>query len=92
MFNYLKDGNLEKLLAKLNWVEQNAINSGLGPIGFANLWFKFGHQDTLATTIQDIYRDLQLPASHPNRQLMIEQFELVSKDLNPDNELRVYFS
>lgn len=91
MFNYLKDGDLERLLAKLNWVEQLAMDSGLGTAP-KSLWFKFGHQDTLATTIQDIKRDLTLPASHDNRKLIIEQFELVTNSLSPDNELRVYFS
>lgn len=90
MFNYLKDGNLGQLISDLNRVQDHAIEN-IGGEG-ASLWFKFGADDTLATTIGDIARDLQLPSSHGNHKLMIENFDLVVNNMDANKELRVFYS
>lgn len=56
------------------------------------LWFRFGKHDTIVTTIKDIERDLSLPTNHNNYKFMIEKFEIVTSDTNPNNEIRIYFS
>lgn len=56
------------------------------------LWFKFGEDDTLATTILNLKNDLSLPKGHGNHKFRIQQFDIVFMDIDPKNELRVYFS
>jgi hypothetical protein len=80
MFNYTKDGNVQKLVNRLREIESH---SG------GELWFRFGKDDTLATTIDDINVDLCLPKYHPNYELMVEKFEGVC-GIEPDKELRVF--
>jgi hypothetical protein len=90
-FKYLKKQiTFEELISNLKDIEytiiRNRINEGLPIVGF-NLWFKFGNDDTLVTTISDIEKDL----CNSNRELRLEEFELVI-GLDPNNELRIYFS
>lgn len=89
MFNYLKDGDDEKLMSSLRTVEEDAKERIGGEN--ASLHFKFGSMDTLCTTIGDIEKDVSLPSSHPNKKYLVECFEGVI-GLEPCDELRVYYS
>ncbi len=90
MFNFLKNKDLDKLLADLNRTEKHASENMAGKdIGKdASLCFKFGDDDTLVTTIGDIAKDLSLPSKHGNHKLMIENFESIINE----SELRVFYS
>ena len=93
MFNYLKDNDLEKLIADLSRIESIAIDKSIEEDGYnetedKTLWFKFFSGDTGATDISDIKRDLEGPT---NREYMLDNFKLTT-ELDPDNELQVYFS
>ena len=85
-FNYLKDDNEIKLydilfkIESLCRVEYKSIDSTLG--------FRFGEDDTLVYTINDILNDL----SNKNREFMLENFNRVTKDTNPYNEIIIYFN
>jgi len=92
MFKYLKDRNKKALLEKLLEV-QNYCNIKYGNLlGEKSLWFKFGEDDTLSTTIDEIDVLLSLPKTHINNAYILEQFELVTNDIDPKNELIVYYS
>lgn len=86
IFNFLKDGDIEKLIADLKRIETHAEENVGGED--ASLWFKFTDDDTQATDIGNIENDLQLPVSHNNRKLLIENFEGVIND----HEIRVFYS
>ena len=86
MHQYLKDTDLDKLIERLSTIETHA-KAKIGGKD-CTLWFKFGYDDTLATDIYDIKRDLK----GINRGFTIERMQRVSKDLNPQNELKVFFS
>jgi len=90
IFIFLKDGNQEKLIKTLTELENyvRAYNS----IPDAKLSFKFGEDDTLITTINDINTDLSLPKKSKNREFLIERFELICKDINPKNEIKVFYN
>jgi hypothetical protein len=88
IFQYLKDSDLEKLLTDLYRIEDIA-RKAISEHG--ELWFKFGLDDTLATTIENIKTDLKLPDTHPNKKLLIGQFHLVT-GIDPDDELQVFYS
>ncbi len=86
MFNFLKDNDSDKLIAELKKVETHAKETFGGKD--KNIWFKFGSSDTLTTTISDIKTDL----TTRNRNHILDNFKLVTSDLNPQNELQVFFS
>ena len=86
-YNYLQSGNLENLIKGLRRVETLARNENEGTVS-GDLWFKFSSDDTLATTIRDIEKDLSFP-SHNNYKFLIERIE-GAIDLN--GELFVYYS
>jgi len=88
MFNFLKNDNIDELIAELRRIEKHAIKNDPNPKG-KGLWFKFGKHDTLATSIGDLENDLM---GKINRQFTIERFELITEDLDYDKELRVFFS
>jgi hypothetical protein len=54
------------------------------------LWFKFSKNDTLATTISDIERTFTHDTRN-NQEFLLERMESVC-GLNPDNELRIFYS
>jgi hypothetical protein len=54
------------------------------------LWFKFSKDDTLATTISDIERTFTHDTRN-NQEFLLERMESVC-GLNPDNELRIFYS
>lgn len=84
IFNYLKDRDMGKLITSLKGYEET--------YGKGGLWFKFGDDDTLSTTIDDIEKMLQLPKQHNNHIWLVDCFKLVSMDINPSHEISVYFS
>jgi hypothetical protein len=88
MFKFLKDFDVDKLIADLRRIELHAYNDDDEPED-KGLWFKFGHDCTGATTIRDIKEDLN---GVVNRQYRIDSFKLVTEDLDPNKELRVFFS
>lgn len=90
MFNYLKNGNENLLISELKRAEQFMTDT----YGGKNkcLWFKFGLDDTLATTITDIIIALKSPVNSRNRKLLIDGFQLVTKDLEIKNELQAFYS
>lgn len=54
------------------------------------LWFKFGEDDTMATTIQNLKQDLNLSHSDPNRMFIEEKIGMLVDDL--ECKLLVYYS
>jgi hypothetical protein len=88
---FLKDKDATKLVSKLRNIELHAKDS-IPDSEKKSLWFKFGCGDTLSTDIDNIKISLSLFQNQSNYKLLIEQFELVTQDINPDNELEVYFS
>ena len=91
MFEFLKNGNVQNLIERLKRIEdihRKEIECTDDELG---LWFKFGSDDTLATTIEDIEKDLNLPSNHGNHKLLIDKF-LLAIDNNPETELMIYFS
>lgn len=86
---YLKNNDTNELVKELRKAEKYCF-SEYGKD--KTLWFKFGQDDTLATTISDIANDLNLPSKHSNKRFLIERFEMVTKDLKHKNELQVFFS
>ncbi len=89
-FNYLKNENLDALINELERIQKDA-DENIGGKDFT-LWFKFFDNDTGATDIGEIKNDLSLPAKHSNRLYMLDKFMICTKDINPKNELQVYYS
>jgi hypothetical protein len=92
IFNFLKDGDKANFVERLKMYERHAFVNRVSTDADASMWFKFGTNDTLATTIDDIERTLELPTTHGNYKHMIEGFELVTEDLDHKKEIRVYYS
>lgn len=98
-FNYLKDRDLEKLEQTLLNIENFARKKYNGSSD-EGIWFKFSKDDTMATTIKDIIKDLYLPPTHNNYKFMVENLEKAVSGLQHDSitgemmsdELMVYFS
>jgi hypothetical protein len=89
MFNYLKNSDLQMLLnALIKAQEYYQALHGKGKV----IWFRFGSDDTLCTTISDIETALCLPENHGNHKLMLEQFAMVCNSMDANLELEVYFS
>lgn len=91
MFRFLHDNDLDVLLEDLKRIEAHAVDKYGNDEG-ESMWFRFFKGDTLATDIRNIENDLSLPEGHSNYKLLVERFDMVTKDINPENELRVYFS
>lgn len=91
MFNFLKDNDLDALLEDLKRIEGIVSRNQISSANEASLWFRFGSDDTLSTTIRNIEVDLA-SSSNNDHKYMIENFEMVTKDINHENELRVYYS
>tara|TARA_R110000796_G_scaffold58413_6_gene134967 strand:+ start:683 stop:1015 length:333 start_codon:yes stop_codon:yes gene_type:complete len=92
-FIFLQDGDKDALTLKLGGIETHAFeNLEIEDKEGMSLWFKFGHDYALATDIGDIINDLSLHDTHPNRLFMLDNLKRVTKDINPDNELRVFYS
>jgi len=84
IFRFLKDNDKPKLIKSLrkcetHYKERNEYGED------CSLWFKFGHDDTLCTTISDIDNE-------KNIKYFLDKFKLVVSDMNECNEIRVYFS
>jgi hypothetical protein len=91
IFEFLKDLDSKKLISKLRNIELHAKDS-ISNSDEKTLWFKFGNDDTLSTDIKDIEFELLLPSSHENNKRLINLFEMVTKDIEPSHEIRVFFS
>lgn len=94
MFIYLRDNDLDKLIADLIRIENYARDKAIEKEGYnetedKTLWFKFFDGDTGATDISNVKRDLE---SVTNREYMLNNFRITTEDLDPDKELRVFFS
>lgn len=99
-FKYLKNQiSTKELIDGLKAVEKRVIRDhiertevdldmSIEEINECGLWFKFGKDDTLVTTISDIEREV---GNLNHRDFRMEAFERVV-GLNPDNELEIYFS
>ena len=90
IFKYLKDEDLDKLITSLKEYEEYCRQTYGG--GKRNLWVKFGEDDTLSTTINDIENILRLPRRHLNHIWLIDCFKLVTMDINPSHEICVFYS
>lgn len=91
MFEFLKNGNVQNLIEKLERVEEHHSEEIECTDDEKGIWFRFGSDDTLATTINDIERDLNLPSNHGNHKLLIDRMKMVI-DLNSNVDLLIYFS
>jgi hypothetical protein len=86
-FNYTKEKiDLDEMISKLKDIEKTVRKDIKED---KNLWFRFFQGDTLATTIDDIYKDLSLPKSHDNHQLMLDNLKKTSE---LENEIEIHFS
>lgn len=81
IFNYLKDNDIDKLISKLKELENHSNDV---------LMFRFGNNNSILYSIKEIEKDLSLPNSHNNKILLLESFDIVTKDINPENEIKVY--
>jgi hypothetical protein len=91
MFEFLKNGSVENLIEKLNGIEnyhREEIECTDDELG---LWFKFGNDNTLVSTIDDIRIDLSNPIANDNRKLLIDKMKMII-NLKSDTELIIYFS
>lgn len=91
IFNYLKDSDVDRLIEDLSRVEEICFNEDETKDETKDLWFKFGDDDTAASTIFNVHVTLLLPPKHPNHILLLEQFNRCI-GLEPENEIRVYYS
>jgi hypothetical protein len=91
MFNYLKHKDVGILVEHLMEVEFDAIRKEKEHIPQVGLYFKFGQDDPLTTTIADIRQTLKY-GNQRDKDFLIEQFEKVISVINPDDELEVYFN
>jgi hypothetical protein len=83
-FNFLKDGDEDKLMNELysietHWKSWHGIQRTT-----KNIWFRFFHNDTAATTIENIKTDLHSPNREHILACMKVCYELA--------EIEVYFS
>lgn len=82
-----KGEDVDILIQDLKRIQTHAKNEIGGKDN--TLWFKFGSDDTAATDIKDIERDLK---SSVNREYIKSKMRLVINDIEVDNELRVFYS
>ncbi len=81
--NYLQGHlSLEDLVDQLQRIESQLKQEK--PEG--GLWFKFSQDDSLATTISDLEKDL---SDNKNREFTMERMR---EAINLDNELFIYYS
>jgi hypothetical protein len=91
IFKYFVEKDIDDLIAELKRNEEHykqqieCTNNEMG------MWFRFGSDDSLANTIDDIERDLNLSKNHPNHKHLIDRFLLVIGN-NPQAELLIHFS
>ena len=74
--------SLEQLIHQLRQVEAQLRRSDFK----GSLWFKFSQDDSLATTIADLQKDL---SDVRNREFTLERME---EAINLENELFIYYS
>jgi len=87
--DYLKTKNLNELVVALSKAEVHARNDkGFGADGI--LWLRFGKEDSIAWSIKDIEKDLSLDEDDGTREFLEELFEYVTKDIDPEKQLRLY--
>ncbi len=84
---YLDTKDVDNLIAALQKVEQYHRNETDLPAD-ADMWFRFGSDDTLVNTISDIQNDLRKPSGHPNRKMM----ESNLTDACKNADIEIYFS
>ena len=60
LFKYLRGASLEQTIERLREIESIAARGG------KTMWFRFFKDDTAATSIFDLEKDLRLPPNHPN--------------------------
>jgi len=89
MYTYLKSRDLKSLLNTL--IELQERYRALHGEG-KSIWFRFGDDDTLCTTISDIEVALCLPEKHTIHKLMLEQFAMVCNEMDATHELIIYFN
>ena len=87
---YLKDIEYQLYMREFESVDQwndsdEFIESELNKLESMYLWFKFFKGDTLATTINDIIKDLDCPT---NKNYILRNLDSAIND----NELEIYFS
>lgn len=83
--------NVQNLIEKLKQIESHYKTTIECTDHEKGMWFNFGSNDTLATTISDIEKDLNLPNNHGNRELLIDKMKMIV-DLNSGIELMIYYS
>ncbi len=83
-FNYIKNGDEEKLMDELYSIEKHWKTLNKIQRTTQNIWFRFFHNDTAATTIKDIKTDLHSPNREHLLACMKVCYELA--------EIEVYFS
>lgn len=89
---YMKDIGVSELCVKLRTYEEY-MRKKYPEIENANLWFKFGLDDTEATTIAGVYDMLSLSHTSPNRQYLEEKIGIVTENpLDENYKLQVFFS
>lgn len=90
-FKFIKKQiDLDELITLLYMVESEHRFVENLPKDDKGLWFKFGKDDTLATTISSIER-IFMYDHKSNQEFLLECMEAVC-GLNPDNELQIFYS
>lgn len=89
MFSYLRTRELSRLVDNLKDTEEFIATKTNMNIPDGGLWFKFGKDDTLATTIDDIRYTLSSAVDTSKREFLLEQMRSVT---TKNQELYVYFS
>lgn len=85
-----KEIDLDELITGLTKIEtEHRYLNGL-PNDDEGLWFKFGKDDTLSTTILNIERIFMYDSKN-NQEFLLERMEAAC-GLNPDNELEIFYS
>ncbi len=89
-FYYYLNGKitLSVLVTQLKYIE-SIENDKLDKNEGESLWFRLFGNDTEATSISDIERDLRLPTTHPNYIAMKDKLRL---SIELENEFQIYFS
>lgn len=96
-FEYLKGLRTKgQLITSLMMVETEIKDilkvKGVELNGDESLWFRFGSDDPLVNTIEDMKIMLEMPENHPNHKHILNKMELITGDINPENEIQIYYS
>lgn len=86
MFNYLKDNNTSKMLVELNKVRNHLISEDGYDIK-KELKFQFGSDKALVS----FHNIIEATVDKDKHEVLLELFDRVTKDINPDNELKVFY-